>query len=274
MATEPIQAVRDRFRSARARTAEREARIEEDGFLELPPRLQNQLAVLQAQCEEPVDDDHQALVAAEHNLKSYNAKLEQAESLLNQLAGARQRQGSDRRQSLRRLVLWLLILSVVGGAAVLGYHYVRERKAELCAGSPACRTEGLCAGGVRFDPPLVELTCEATADEHCRASQHCRDRGKCFAVLGRCIARDDDDCRKAPPCKLDGLCTARDDRCVAASRKDCQATPGCVERGACTPSQGVCVVRSNDDCQHALACKQHGACTEVQGKCVRLEGDE
>jgi len=271
MPAEPIEKVRQRFRHARARTAEQEARLGEQDFLVLPPRLQNQLAVLQAQCEEPVGDDHEPLVAAEHNLKGYNARLEEALTLVSQLEGARARRGTDQRRGLGRALVWLVLFGTIGVGGWLAYGYVTEKKTELCAGSEQCAQAGQCVGGVRIDPPTVELVCEAGSDEHCRASELCRKRGRCYAKLGRCIARDDEDCRKAPGCKLDGLCTAEGQRCMAQQREDCRPTPGCIKRGECSPKQGVCAVRNDEDCKHSLACKKHGACMELQGRCVMTE---
>lgn len=271
MAAEPIEKVRQRFRHARARTAEQEARLGADDFLLLPARLQNQLAVLQAQCEEPVGDDQEALVAAEHNLKSYNVKLGQALNLKSQLDGARRRRDSDRRRGAGRLLAWLVVAALLVGGGWLGYGYVVEKKTALCADSKACAEQGHCAGGLRFDPPAVSLICEAGTDQHCRSSRRCRRRGQCYVELGRCVARNDEDCRKTPGCKLDGLCSADGGRCIAEERKDCIQTPGCLERGACTPKQGVCKVGSDEDCKHSLACKKHGACMELQGSCVATE---
>jgi hypothetical protein len=271
MADEPIEQVRERFRQARARTAEREARLGEDEFLSLPQRMQNQLAVLQAQCEEPVDDNREAIIAAEHNLRNYNAKLEQALNLSAQLGGARRRQVSDRRRGMLKTVILLGVLGALAGGGWLVYGNVRERKAELCRSGESCKTDGRCSAGLRVELPAVELVCQATSDEDCRQSQRCREGGQCFVSLGRCIAKQDEDCRKAPGCKQDGLCTAQNGRCVATAREDCRTTPGCQERGQCSPQQGICAVLSDDDCQHSLACKQHGACTEVQGQCVKLE---
>ncbi|MBW2527291.1 MAG: hypothetical protein JRI23_24125 [Deltaproteobacteria bacterium] len=271
MAAEPIEKVRQRFRHARARTAEQEAALGEKSFLLLPARLQNQLAVLQAQCEEPVVDDQEALVAAEHNLKGYNAKLTQALDLSNQLAGARQRRGSDQAQGLKRLVVWLLVLGALVAGGWYAHGYVTAKKSELCATSASCLEDGKCGGGVRIDPPTVELTCVAETDEHCRSSARCSKRGQCYAEVGSCVARDDADCRQAPGCKLDGLCTAEGGSCRATKREDCRATPRCMERGECTAKRGVCTVGNDEDCKHSLACKKHGACTELQGNCVKTE---
>lgn len=271
MVAEPIEKVRQRFRHARARTAEQETSLGEQSFLLLPPRMQNQLAVLQAQCEEPVDDDQEALVAAEHNLKGYNAKLAQALSLVSQLEGEQRRRGSDQRRGVQRLLLWLVVLGALGGGGWYAVGYVTERKTELCARSAVCVESGQCVGGLRIDPPTVELVCRAESDEHCRASARCRKRGQCFEEHGRCIADKDEDCRATEGCKLDGLCTAVNGSCRAAQREDCLPTRRCIEKGECTPKQGVCAVNDDEDCKHSLACKRHGACMEVQGRCVKTE---
>lgn len=270
MADEPLEQVRQRFRQARVRTADREGRLSEDDFLCLPERLQNQLAVLQSQCEEPLDDNREALAAVEHNLKSYNAKLEQALDLVAQLGGARRRQESDRTRGMVKTVLVLGVLVALLGGGWLGYQHVLERKDELCKRSAPCALRGQCAAGLTVELPLVELACQAGSDEDCRSSRRCAESAECYASLGRCVARADKDCKKTPSCLQDGACTAREGRCVAATRDNCLPTAACKEHGKCSPGQGICVVAGDEDCKHSLACKRHGACTEVQGQCVRL----
>jgi hypothetical protein len=254
----------------RVETSEREARIADEQFLDLPEKLQNQLAVLQNQCE-PSDGSYEALLAAEHNLRAYDAKLDQAINLLSQMKGARRR----RRSAFgRRLLKALIVLGLLGAVAGVGWFVVQAvllpKKAALCQSSPECRAEGRCGAGLRIELPSVELVCQAGSDEHCRASQRCAAQGECVAAAGRCVAGDSAVCKNTEGCRLDGLCTAQNGRCLAATRDDCGATAACRERGECTPDQGICRALSDEDCQHCVACKRQGYCTEVQGKCMKL----
>jgi hypothetical protein len=270
MAPEPTEEVRQRWQQLRTQASEREARIADQQFLALPQKLQNQLAVLQSQCE-PSDGSYEALVAAEHNLRAYSAKLEQALNLVSQMKGARMRRRSALGRALLKLLLLLLVLgALAAGGWVVVQRVLLPRKAELCQASPDCRAEGRCGAGIRVELPRVELVCQATSDEHCRAAQRCAAQGECMAVEGRCVASATTDCKKTEGCKLDGLCTAQNGRCIAAFREDCGGTAACRERGECTPDQGICRALSDEDCQHCLACKKQGYCTEVQGKCMKL----
>jgi hypothetical protein len=271
MAPEPTEEVRTRLRELRSKAAERESRLTEEQFLSLPAKLQNQLAVLQTQAE-PTGDGYEALLAAEHNLRSYNERLVQAQNLASQLTGARRRNRASTGRSLVTLGLWLLVLGGLGGGGYwVAQSLVLPKKAAVCQSSPACRADGRCGAGIRVEPVKVQLVCLPTADEHCRGAERCAAKGECFAAAGRCVARDTADCRKTEGCRSDGLCTAQDERCVAVAREDCQPTARCRERGECTPQQGVCAALSDDDCKRSIACKRYGACTEVQGQCVKLE---
>jgi len=271
MAPEPKEEVLARIRTLRAKAAEQESRLSEEQFLGLPPKLQNQLAVLQAQSE-PSGDGYEALLAAEHNLRTYNERLGQAQNLASQLTGARRRSQAATGRKLAVLAIWLLVLgALAGGGYWIASAMLLPKKAAVCQSSPACKADGRCGAGLRVELPTVQLVCEATADEHCRAAERCGAKGECFVAAGRCVAKDSEDCRKTEGCRSDGLCTALDGRCVASTREDCSPTGRCRERGECTPQQGMCAALSDDDCKRSVACKRFGACTEVQGKCVKLE---
>jgi hypothetical protein len=271
MAADPTEEVRARLGALRAQTAEREAKIEEDQFLGLPQKLQNQLAVLQAQSE-PSSQTYEALLAAEHNLQAYKARLDQALGLVAQMKGAKMRRRRARGHALGRWLLTLVVLGVLAaGGYVALYQVVLPKKAATCEASPACRAEGRCGAGLRVDPPLVELVCQAATDDHCRAGSRCKSHAECYVERGRCVARDAKDCASTEACRVDGQCKPVDGRCQAVAREDCARTPGCQERGECSPSQGICAALSDEDCKHSVACKRYGACTEVQGKCVKLE---
>lgn len=271
MASEPKEEVLARIRALRAKAAELESRLSEEQFLGLPAKLQNQLAVLQTQSE-PSGDGYEALLAAEHNLRTYNERLLQAQNLAAQLTGARRWSQAALGRRLMVLGIWLLVLGALAGG---GYWFTTSvllpKKAAVCQSSPACQADGRCGAGLKVELPTVQLVCEPTADEHCRAAERCSAKGECFAATGRCVAKDNEDCRKTEGCRADGLCSALDGHCAAATREDCGPTVRCAERGECTPQQGVCAVLSDEDCKRSVACKRFGACTELQGKCVKLE---
>ncbi len=258
-----------RLGKALEKIVEREQQLGQLGFLSLPERTQDQLAVLQGQAE-PKDETPEAWLASEHILERYDSQLTTAFNLVAQVSGEQERQTAVRRKR-GLFAVAALVLVVVGGFGGFS-HYQSALAAQQvqCPKQSACASDGLCHAEIRWYPPPVAIQCLARADADCQASKGCRELGRCHARQGRCIATEDEDCRATERCKVDGWCRAREGQCVAASAEDCRATKGCSERGACTPVENLCVPGSDEDCRQSQLCRARGACKEVENRCVVL----
>ena len=265
VAGQDLNEARLRIRGILAMTAEREEQLGRAGFLSLPESTQSQLVVLQAQSL-PKQDSIEAILGAEHNLRAYNAKLDDAFNLVAQIAGESGRRTSARQRRLVKLGLIGGVLALVvgvGGYIVMGELNAKEAS---CREAPACAELGTCGAGITL-APTIGLACKATSEEACKQSQGCEGRGLCAVVEGQCVAGSDGDCAATEGCKLDGRCSARDGQCVA-TLQDCRRTKGCEELGACTPVDDACVAGSDADCRQSQICSKTGACLEVNGICV------
>ena len=107
--------VRVRFRERLADTAQREAELGREGFLSLPSKLQQDLALLQERSS-PKDDSHESILGAESILEQYNKRHDDAFNLVAQMAGEAGRQ----RVMRARRALKLSTIAAVGAAAVPG----------------------------------------------------------------------------------------------------------------------------------------------------------
>lgn len=240
MADELI-AAEERLYDLIAKTSKREQVLTRETFLELPSKLQNQLAVLQKQSE-PKERTLDAFVAAESNLREYNARLDEALALKRQIDGERGRKIRARKRAARSASIRVLVASLAVGGFVIFYKMQAAAKAEACGHKHACEAEGLCSG-------KLNLT----------------------AFEWECAARGED-CRKSIVCSTQGMCTPKEGACHAQTAEDCLRSKNCVEQGLCSPFAGTCVAGSSDDCAASRACHEHGACVEVGGRCINPGG--
>jgi hypothetical protein len=264
MAEDPSKA-RARLREEQARIARREEELGKEGFLLLPDRIREELAVLQEQST-PRNDNLEAVLAAEHNLRAYGAKLDDALNLMRQHAGAAERRRAAVRYRARRWTIASVALVVVGGAGLFWYRSASAAKAAECRAGRPCADVGACGAG--FDPKAAAMACMPASDEDCRASAACRDLGRCRVVDRACAAANDEDCRATAACQEKGFCSARHGECAVATDQDCRRTPGCTKSGHCTPIDGACRAGSDADCRQSEICRTLGACLEVQSQCV------
>lgn len=241
MTDEDLHARDARLRDLLQKTAKREEILGREAFLEMPPALQNQMAVLQKQSE-PKETTLEALMAAEQNLREYNAKLDDAFNLKRQIEGERGRRSRARRREATRGVVQVVVAAIVVGGSILFYRMKANAKAEECAARPACEAEGLCSGRLSFTP------------------------------FGMECAAQGEDCRGARICSEQGMCSTQEGVCMARTAEDCQRSRLCVEQGLCSPFGGTCVAGSADDCRASRACHERGACLEVGGRCVAPAG--
>jgi hypothetical protein len=261
---------RERLRRALAKTAGRERELGRDGFHQLAERVQSQLAVLQGQAV-PKEDTLEAMLAAEHILKTYNKQLDDAFNLVAQLAGEAGRQAARQHRRINARLITFGVLAIAASGGLLFYRRAVAAKASDCGQAAGCRELGLCGAALRLSAP-VGINCQPGSDEDCAQSTSCRDSGRCKSVAGQCAAASDADCTDTPRCKDGGLCSAREGDCVAAKVQDCRTTKDCTSKGRCTPIGNVCKVGSDADCRQSDICKTHGACSEVEHNCVKLDG--
>jgi hypothetical protein len=226
-----------RLEDLTAKTAAREAALGREAFLEMPPSLKSQLSVLQAQSE-PKADTLEAIVAAEHNLREYNDRLDEAFNLRNQVAGERGRRATARKRQATRTAIWLVVGGGLVGAAVVLYKSGASAKGEECRALPACAEEGLCGARLEFKP--FGFVCAAQGED-CSKSRACSERGLCSSREGICMALASEDCRRARRCSENGLCTEHQGTCIAGGDPDCRASRACHEAGACLEMQGQCI---------------------------------
>ncbi len=219
------------------KTAKREEVLGRESFLEMPSKLQNQLVVLQKQSE-PKARDMAAIVAAESNLREYNARLDDAFNLKLQIEGERGRRSRTRRRDVTRGVIQVLVVAAVVGGIVYFFREEANAKTEACKQERSCDTEGLCSGRLSFAP------------------------------FGMQCAAQGDDCRKSTICSTQGMCSPQQGICMARVVEDCQRSKNCVEQGLCSPFGGTCVAGDAADCRASRACHERGACLEVGGRCI------
>jgi hypothetical protein len=261
-----LHKARMRLRDAFALTAEREAELGRDGFLELPERIQQELSVLQAQSI-PKEYAKDAILGAEHNLARYNARLDDAFNLVAQLAGEAGRQRARRSKQGVKLAIGGAAAAAALGGGMFWYLGRLASESAACAAVDGCRVLGQCSAVLRTEGS-IGFDCRAL-DADCKGATVCQREGACTAEGGKCVAATDDDCRGTERCRLEGWCKAVDQRCVAAAADDCRRTAACDERGACSPVGGVCAAGSDFDCRQSLVCKRDGACLEVDHACVQ-----
>lgn len=243
MTDEELNARDTRLRDLLQKTAKREEIFGREAFLEMPPALQSQMVVLQKQSE-PKESTMEALMAAEQNLREYNAKLDDAFNLKRQIEGERGRRSRARRRQATRGIVQVVVAAVVVGGSVLFYRSQATAKARECAQQTSCPGEGLCSGRLSMSP------------------------------FGMECAAQGDDCRGAKICSEQGMCSAQEGMCMARTSEDCQRSRLCVEQGLCSPFGGTCVANSAGDCRASRACHERGACLEVGGRCVAPAGFE
>src|SRR5690606_8035372 len=68
-------------------------------------------------------------------------------------------------------------------------------------------------------------------DPECDGS--CQYLGACVLVDGSCTATVDAHCRQSAFCSESGWCTAKDGSCAATSHTDCAASSSCQSTGKC-----------------------------------------
>lgn len=263
---EDIDKLRTKLRGRLEATAKREAELGRDGFLALPDRVKNRLSVLQAEAQ-PRSDTVEAYLAADHNLETYNAVLDDAFNLVAQIGGMESRLAATRRHRAKRVALVGVAVAILGGGGYAYYRSALASKIETCADATACREVGLCGARLASGTAL-RLECAATEEAHCQTSESCKNVAQCSLVDGACAATEKD-CRRSARCDSDGWCTAVEGRCRAEKDADCRKTRGCIELGACSPVGGVCKVASDADCRISNVCKEQQACRAVQNRCVR-----
>jgi hypothetical protein len=269
--SDSTERARGRLREALLKTIEREQALGPKGFLQLPPKVQNQLAVLQAQSLQD-DDSLEGILASERILARYHDRLDNAQNLVAQMAGEAGRRTLSRHQIGRWALVALAALAVVAAAVTLYYRRSLAEKAQVCRASDGCTVDGLCGAVLPLSGPApLSAACAAESAEHCASSKGCRELGRCSAVDGVCVAATNEDCAGTPGCENDGFCSARDGGCVAAEVHDCRRTKACAERGACTPIDGQCKPGSDADCRQSELCRRQGACHEVQQRCVEVD---
>ncbi len=132
----------------------------------------------------------------------------------------------------------------------------------------ACRSEGACERDGE--------ACRVVKADDCRASDGCRDHGRCVLdpVAGVCIAGSDADCAASTAC-VEGLgdgtrpCTLRGARCADA-RSACERSPHCLTRGDCVPMEGTCAP-SDDSCPGSVECLVEGRCVHINHLCLPMD---
>ena len=163
------------------------------------------------------------------------------------------------------------------------------RKSLLCRQEKKCFSEdGKCVE-TRTQGGTCKSECESDADcagcsndrvicdnkycaqETCKASQSCTDKGQCTREGTRCIAKTKEDCNKL--CLSDGLCSVdtATGSCQAASDTDCAQSEACTKRGRCTAQKGECVlVCKENTCKTDSDCKgcRGGLVSCQKSKCV------
>lgn len=266
MSGDDLEQTHRRLSEALLVTAKREQQLGREGFLVLSEKLRHQLAALQAQCA-PKEPTLEAMLGAEHLLKTYNERLDDAFNITRQVEneGMRQRQRRKRR-------VWIggaasVVIVGLASAAWIWLSAAMAAKERHCQKAPACGESGLCGVALR-GAPSWDIECAAGSDEDCRASASCRELGRCSQERGECVAARDEDCRALSRCKDHGLCHARSGECAATSIEDCRSTKACAAVGACTPVEGLCRPGSDDDCRRSALCKTAQACIEIDGRCV------
>jgi hypothetical protein len=263
---EDIDKVRTRLRTRLEETARREEELGRDGFWALPTKLQNRLSALQQQSE-PGGETLEAYLAADHNLETYNAVLDDALNLKAQVGGMESRLAAARRLRMRRVAVGGLAAAVIGGAGAGYYRSALGDKVAACKQAPACSEVGHCGARLVVEAGAVRLECAATSEEHCAGSKSCGRVAQCSLVDGACVATEAD-CRKSSRCRTDGWCSSVEGRCRAEKDSDCRKTEGCLERGECSPVGGVCKVASDADCRLSNLCREKEACLAVDNRCV------
>jgi hypothetical protein len=131
-----------------------------------------------------------------------------------------------------------------------------------------CKERGRCTAKDGF--------CVAATDSDCEQSSFCTHVGYCVAKNDICVigGRTDAECDQPRgsdgfnPCEDYGYCTVRDGQCIAANTADCQKASGCRFAGVCTAAQGRCVIGGDADCLSNSSCKMQGKCTAIDGVCV------
>ena len=185
-----------------------------------------------------------------------------------------------------------VILVLIGSLALVG---CARGLCEECAKDSDCSMGLSCTSGwVCKRPSDPRLLCP----NDCRATDECRDQGKCTVMSSRCTAASDLECRRTASCVLRGQCSARNGSCVPVTDDDCKlseickvsglcgyhngacvTTPDscrnhenwraeCQRLGKCSPAFSGCAALSAADCADTPSCKHDGQCTPHDGECM------
>jgi hypothetical protein len=188
-----------------------------------------------------------------------------------------------------------LLFSILVATMLLGLTGCDENR--YCTKSPDCTEHGKCKKGEGASG------CVAASDADCKASDGCKQKGKCTAKDGKCSALTDADCKDSQlcsvskfcqsfdggcvdfdrhfdprctkECRKDGHCVRKGDKCIAMSQKHCWGTPTdkpaeesiCYLVGRCTLANETCIVGSAADCAQTKGCKKEAKCALADGKC-------
>ena len=144
---------------------------------------------------------------------------------------------------------------------------------QVCADpeGESCRIRGQChdhgsASAKMRDGELVQETnvaCVAKTDADCRASEDCREYGRCSVTpTGSCIISKPEDCQGSDLCRNEGRCSPGQHDgspgCVVGSAADCART--CPITGLCGGGTGLCMATDDAMCAAASNCKDLGTC--------------
>lgn len=139
-----------------------------------------------------------------------------------------------------------------------------------CAGSAACRDDGLCAAtedGLCVRPEDVQA-------HRCATSNLCLLEGRCHSVRGACVPESAADCVASLQCIAHGRCSldATFGYCYARDSADCAGSTGCSLEGICTweplslvegGGYGHCALTATGHCEGTLACQRDGRCVPL-----------
>ncbi len=132
----------------------------------------------------------------------------------------------------------------------------------------SCTTDADCTGCSNDRVLCDGTTC---AQETCKDSQGCKDKGQCTREGTRCIAKTKEDCNAI--CLKEGLCSVdtATGSCQAASNDDCAQSEACTKQGRCSAQKGECVVVCLENlCKNDADCRgcRGGRTSCVSGRCA------
>lgn len=172
------------------------------------------------------------------------------------------------RQGVARCASQCKIAGLCGFDAKL--QVCRPRTSADCAGSDACKANGLCS--------LEGEVCAVTSDDDCRHAEQCKATGRCKWSPNSpiaCVPGGPEDCRGSTICERLGRCSVKGDACQVVSAEDCTRSEACVRYGQCTAASRdmqdgtvvLCAAVTNEDCAKGEVCKTQKMCTAVDGSC-------